>query len=333
MNQHEFDILLEKYLAGECNAEEANSVHNWYRKQDGNPTVLNDQEKIVIEKRLWTSIVNQSNPPRRVFHFPFWQKISIAAAVLLMLGIIFIFNKEKIEKTASVPQKSILNEGIIVQNTTPNTREIKLEDGSTVKLASKSSISYPEHFGDKNRNVYLKGEAFFDVKKDPNKPFIVHAGNITTQVLGTSFSIKSYEEGKTIEVSVKTGRVSVFENDENNTKNRKGIILTPNQKVIFDKRTKEIIPTIVAKPLPLISLEKLETFIFDEIPVEEVFSKLRKVYGLEIVVESQTINHCTFTGDLNDLPLSTQLDLICKSINATHEQRGTSIFINGDGCH
>ena len=332
MNQHEFDILLEKYLAGECNAEEESSVHNWYRKQHGNHNILNDQEKIIIEKRLWTSIINQSNPSQRIFQFPFWQKISIAALLVLVLGFLFIFNKEKTESIASLPQKSILNEGIIVQNTTPNTREIKLEDGSTVKLAHNSSISYPEHFGNKNRNVYLKGEAFFEVKKDPKKPFIVHAGNITTQVLGTSFSIKSYEEGKTIEVAVKTGRVSVFENDQMNTNNRKGIILTPNQKVIFDKQTKEIIPTIVAKPIPLVPLEKSETFVFEEIPVEDVFSKLRKIYGLEIVIESQTINHCTFTGDLNDLPLSTQLDLICKSINATHEQRGTSIFINGDGC-
>ena len=332
MNQHDFDILLEKYLANECNAEEEKLVHNWYEKQDENHPVLNDQEKIVIEKRMWVSITNQANPTRKIFKLQFWQKLSIAASILLVISFLFIFNQEKTEKAVSLPQKSILNEGIIVQNTTPNTREIKLEDGSTVKLSSNSSISYPEHFGDKNRNVYLKGEAFFDVKKDPNKPFIVHAGNITTQVLGTSFSIKSYEEGKTIEVAVKTGRVSVFENDYSTTKNRKGIILTPNQKIVFDKQTKEIIPTIVATPIPLISLEKLETFVFEEMPVEEVFAKLRKIYGLEIVIENQALNHCIFTGDLNDLPLSTQLDLICKSINASHEQRGTSIFINGDGC-
>ena len=332
MNQYEFDILLEKYLAGSCNAEEENLVHNWYEKQNDNHIILSNKEKIVTEKRMWTSIIKQIEPPHKIFQISSWQKIGIAASVLMVLGFLFIFNTKKLENVVSIPQKSILNEGIIVQNTTPNTREIKLEDGSTVKLASNSSISYPEHFGDKNRSVYLKGEAFFEVKKDPNKPFIVHAGNITTQVLGTSFSIKSYEEGKTIEVAVKTGRVSVFENDEINTKYRKGIILTPNQKIIFDKQTKEIIPTIVALPTPLIPLEKSETFVFDEMPVEEVFAKLRKIYGLEIVIENQALNHCIFTGDLNDLPLSTQLNLICKSINASHEQRGISIFINGDGC-
>lgn len=331
MNQHEFDILLVKYLAGDCNAEEESLVHDWYEKQGENHVVLNDQEKNSIEKRMWTVIKTHSNTSHRLFQFTLWQKLSFAASILLVMGILFIYSKDKQEIIASIPQKNILNEGIIVQNTTPNTRKIKLEDGSIVKLASNSSISYPEHFGDKNRNVYLKGEAFFDVKKDPNKPFIVHAGNITTQVLGTSFSIKSYEEGKTIEVAVKTGRVSVFENDELNTTNRKGIILTPNQKIIFDKQTKEIIPTIVSTPIPLIPLEKSETFVFDEMPVEDVFIKLRKVYGLEIIIENQALNHCIFTGDLNDLPLSTQLDLICKSINATHEQRGTSIFIQGDG--
>lgn len=332
MNQHEFDILLEKYLAGDCDEADENLVHKWYEKQNENHIFLNEQEKIRVEKRIWASITNKSKPSVKILEGLFLQKLSIAALVLFVTGLLFIFNKEKTENGVLKPKNNSFNEGIIVQNTTPNTREIKLEDGSTVKLGSNSSISYPEHFGDKNRSVYLKGEAFFEVKKDPNKPFIVHAGNITTQVLGTSFSIKSYEEGKTIEVAVKTGRVSVFENDEINTKNRKGIILTPNQKIIFDKQTKEIIPTIVSTPIPLIPLEKLETFVFEEMPVAEVFAKLRKVYGLEIVVENQTINRCLFTGDLNDLPLSTQLDLICKSINANHEQRGTSIFISGNGC-
>ena len=332
MNQHDFDILLAKYLAGKCNAEEENLVHNWYEKQSENNLILDDQEKNNTEKRIWSSIIRLINPPKKIFQLLLWHKFSIAASVLLLIGFLSILIKENTVTITSTPQKSILNEGIIVQNTTPNTREIKLEDGSLVKLASNSSISYPEHFGNKNRNVYLKGEAFFDIKKDPNKPFIVHAGNITTQVLGTSFSIKSYEEGKTIEVAVKTGRVSVFENDEINTKNRKGIILTPNQKIIFNKQTKEIIPTIVAAPIPLIPLEKSETFVFDEMPIEEVFAKFRKIYGLEIIIGNQALNRCIFTGDLNDLPLSTQLDLICKSINSTHEQRGTSIFINGDGC-
>jgi ferric-dicitrate binding protein FerR (iron transport regulator) len=246
---------------------------------------------------------------------------------------VFLVKKQTPTKTTTASPKTVSNEGIIVKNTTQKPREIRLEDGSIIQLSANSSISYPEHFGNKQRNVYLKGEAFFDVQKDPTKPFIVHAGNLTTEVLGTSFRIKSYEEAQTIEVSVKTGRVSVFEDNNEQTKTRKGMILTPNQRVIFNKYTKEIIPAIVIQPSPIIQVANAETFIFEETPVEQVLSKLRRIYGLEMVVENQALNHCVFTGDLNDLPLDTQLDLICKSINSTHEQRGTSIFINGQGCN
>jgi hypothetical protein len=63
-----------------------------------------------------------------------------------------------------------------------------------------------------------------------------------------------------------------------------------------------------------------------------VLKKLENAYGIQIIVENQMLNQCVFTADLNDLPLHTQLDLICKSVNASFEQRGTSIFINGEGC-
>ncbi len=305
----------------------------WCEKQQENLVVLSDAEKETIEHRIWSAIRRKTVKPILGLKLMLWQKISLAASVLLILTISFLFLQNTTEKAALVFQKNTINEGVVVKNTTQKPQKIRLEDGSTIQLSANSSISYPEHFGDKKRSVFLKGEAFFEVKKDPTKPFVVHAGNLTTEVLGTSFRIKSYEEAQTIEVSVKTGRVSVFEDDKNDdSKTRKGMILTPNQKVIFNKQTKEIIPTIVAQPIPIVQIESAETFIFEEVTIDQVLAKLRRIYGLEILVENQALNHCVFTGDLNDLPLDTQLDLICRSINARYEQRGMSIFINGEGC-
>lgn len=332
MNQHDFDILLEKYLAANCSEEEEKQVLEWYERQQKNQVVLPSNEKITTEKRMWIAIRNQTTNIYTNFNVFSWQKISLAASVLMVLTISFFLLRNTPQKEFAGVEKIILKEEIVVSNNTKQPQEITLEDGSKVKLYAKSSISYPEHFGRKNRLVYLKGAAFFEVKKDPTKPFIVHAGNITTEVLGTSFSIQSYNESKIIEVSVKTGRVSVFENDNSTGKTRKGVILTPNQRIVFDKQTKAIIPSIVEQPQPLVKSENPESFIFEETPIIQVFNKLRVVYGLEIVFESPALGKCFFTGDLNDLPLETQLDLICKSINANHEQRGTGIFINGEGC-
>lgn len=330
MNQYEFDNLLEKYLAGNCTATEEKQVLDWYEKQVENPKLLDSSEKKIIESHLWLNIIATMQSRNLIFNRFSWPKIALAASVLIMLSFGWLFFIKKVEKQGVITQKELPIEGIFVKNTTKNPQRISLEDGSVILLNVGSSITYPEHFGDKYRKVYLKGEAFFEVHKDPTKPFIVYAGNLTTEVLGTSFNIKSHEESSTIEVSVKTGRVSVFENGESSPKNRKGIILTPNQKIIFNKSTKEIIPTLVSQPIPIIPVENIKTFIFEAVPIADVLTNLRKVYGIEIVTENQTLNQCVFTGDLNDLPLATQLDLICKSINATHEQRGTSIFINAE---
>jgi ferric-dicitrate binding protein FerR (iron transport regulator) len=332
MNQYEFDNLLEKYLAGICTVAEEKQVLDWYEKQAENPKLLDSSEKKITEKRLWVNIITTMQPRSLIFNRFSWQKLTLAASLLIMLSFSWLFSIKKVENQGVVTQRELPIEGIVVKNTTKNPQKISLEDGSVILLNVGSSITYPEHFGDKHRKVYLKGEAFFEVHKDPTKPFTVYAGNLTAQVLGTSFNIKSHEDSSIIEITVKTGRVSVFENGENSPQNRKGIILTPNQKIIFNKSTKEIIPTLVNEPTPIIPVESIKTLIFEAVPIADVLTNFRTIYGIEIVTENQTLNQCIFTGDLNDLPLAVQLDLICKSINATHEQRGTSIFINGEGC-
>jgi ferric-dicitrate binding protein FerR (iron transport regulator) len=148
-------------------------------------------------------------------------------------------------------------------------------------------------------------------------------------VLGTSFGIKTFANKKTIEVNVLSGRVSVFDNSNQANKIRKGIILTPNQKMTFKEETSEIIASIVDKPIPITDTININ---FEDQKIQEVIEALRKLYGLEIIIENPSLQNCPFTGDLNDLPLLTQLELLSKSVGARIEQRGTSIFLIGGGC-
>jgi transmembrane sensor len=116
-------------------------------------------------------------------------------------------------------------------------------------------------------------------------------------------------------------------------KNLNGVILTPNQKIVFEKATKKMIPTIIENPIVVNPPETRTSFVFEETPLPEVLEKLKKAYAIEILVQNPAMNKCVFTADLNELSLYKQLDLICKAVNSTYEQRGTSIFINGDGCN
>jgi len=256
-----------------------------------------------------------------------------AASVLLVAGgFWWMMQTTTSAETFSFSKAIQTPHGIEVKNTASNPRQIKLEDGSVVILKGNSSVTYPEHFGKQSRIVFLKGEAFFNVKRDPTKPFIVHTGELVTEVLGTSFTVKSYEDAQSIEVLVTTGRVSVYENSAKTSQKRNGVILTPNQQIVFDKVSRKLSPSIVEKPVVIQPPANPFVFIFEEACLPEVLKKLENAYGLEIVIENQALNQCIFTADLNELPLRTQLDLICKSVNASYEQRGTSIFINGEGC-
>jgi ferric-dicitrate binding protein FerR (iron transport regulator) len=204
---------------------------------------------------------------------------------------------------------------------------VSLEDGTIVTLARNSKIRYPRHFEPKTREVQLEGEAVFNVKRDINRPFFVYSGELVTQVLGTSFKIRSFENAKTIEVQVLTGRVSVYENEQKSPQARNGIILKPNQKITFDRESKKLVPELVEVPAIVEPPADKQKFAFEEATLAQVLEVIRKAYDVEIVVANPALNDCTFTGDISGLPLHTQLRFICKSVNASYELRGTTLFI------
>ena len=147
--------------------------------------------------------------------------IAAAACVVLLAGAWFVFfntnpGREKaiVLQEISTPSKTI--------------REIKLPDGSTVRLNEGSKLEYSNAFNDQLREVTLSGEAFFDVVKDKEKPFIIHANKVNIRVLGTAFNIKSYPGEGSVETSLIRGSVEVTINDEPGKK----YILKPNQKLV-----------------------------------------------------------------------------------------------------
>lgn len=342
MNQHDFDILLQKYLAGESSEDEDKLVTEWsVSRLETSKVPLNAEEQRVIQKKLWKRI-RSSIAPTNPFSMRFsWLRFSIAASLLVAtIGLLYL-NKTMFSKdTKSSASLTITHQETTgsfthykeIKNTGKHPQKLALEDGSTVILQPGSQLNYPPHFTTKVRRVYLLGEAFFSVSKNPSKPFIVHTGELVTQVLGTSFNVKSYSESESIEVQVITGRVSVYENTPKSPANRNGVILHPNEKIIFDKESKKLLPKLVDDPVIVNQPESRKQFVFDETLLSKVVSTIQQAYGIEIVLETPALESCTFTGDINDLPLHTQLKFICKSINASYELRGTTFFIQGEGC-
>jgi ferric-dicitrate binding protein FerR (iron transport regulator) len=149
---------------------------------------------------------------------------SAAAVILLAIG---LFSYHYF--LPSGPDKKVLAINWLHKTTQPTKKSVvTLSDGTVVTLNSATTITYPDRFGDSIREVYLDGEAYFDVSKDPQHPFIIHAGKMNIRVLGTSFNVKSYQNESLSEASLISGSVEVTLNDRPSDR----IILKPKEKLI-----------------------------------------------------------------------------------------------------
>lgn len=279
-----------------------------------------------------------------------FQGLSIAAVFLLVVfGTVFVYRNMLSDNARSAFEVSIPQNNIVKTNTTSLPLELVMEDGSTVKLTPRSSLSYPKQFANGKREVYLTGEAFFVVTKNPEKPFLVYYNNIVTRVLGTSFTIKTNNSTKNVEVSVRTGKVQVFENKYMSTgtasrDEAKSVILKPNQKAMYNPLHHDFQTTIADSIHPLVSFPDMDknvihskltgSFIFQKATsLKNIFSQLESVYGIEIVVDNDNIYNCVFTGDVSTQEMLEKLHIICLTIGAAYEVNGTKILVTGKGCN
>jgi transmembrane sensor len=200
---------------------------------------------------------NAKATAKRFILRPEWY--SMAASVLLVIGLgwWFINKNSPSEKTNSLYKGIIsqIKEPLIQEiNNTDKPKLVALNDGSSVLLQPKSRISYPQSFTGTKREVFLYGEAFFEVAKNPDQPFFVYANGLVTKVLGTSFIISAFDTEKDVKVVVKTGKVSVFaltdENLETQQADNKlgGMVLTPNQQIVFSPVNFRFTRSLIADP-------------------------------------------------------------------------------------
>ena len=332
-----FGKLLQKYLDGNCSESEKELVEQWYELINKEPLQnYTEQEWQALEYKLWQKIEVDISETQAPVVFSFWRnyRISIAASVTLLLGVgaWWYLAKQDNQPTHTTFQAPV-NELKLIDNTSAKPLKIELEDGSTVTLSPHSQLQYPSHFAAIKREVNLRGEALFEVSKEPERPFFVMTDKLVTKVLGTSFYVRTLEAKQKTEVEVLTGKVSVYEKEHEHNQNA-GVVLTPNHKVTFYDVNKHFITGLVTKPLPLIKgiNTKIEKFEFDDAPFSQVIEKLRKVYGIEIELKNEKLNNCPITADITAQPLYTKLDIICATINGKYEVKGTTILISGQGC-
>lgn len=287
-------------------------------------------------KEIWNTLQQSISKPVKVV--PLWQRswTRVAAALVLLIGGLTVWQVRSGETNLveiSAVYGVLSGELTAISNDVTDSMIVKLPDNSSITLSRGARIRYKTNFDGPVREVYLKGEAFFDVTRNPKKPFIVYTNELVTKVLGTSFRIKSNAAGRNVTVAVKTGKVMVFKNAEVTSADQPaGLILLPNQKADYKKEADLLSRTLVDEPLPIVPVDELPSATFDNVPVAELFENLEKSYGIAIQFDHNLLTGCRLTTSFKNESLFQQLDVLCEAINASYKIEGTQIVIDAKRC-
>lgn len=251
------------------------------------------------------------------------QYLYAGAAAVLLIFIGTLIWKLSLNASTTLPEH---DQVIVVKSGRHQT--ISLPDGTMVTLNEGSKLDYPAAFNQSSRDVYLTGEAFFDVKHDEGKPFLVHTGSFITRVLGTAFNIRAYPGDANVSVTVTRGKVQI-QSDEN--KKTLGV-LTAGDQLVIDKKSAGV--SWVKADVQKVVQWKVTDLVFDNATVDEAIVALGNRYGKTFLFENESLRDCRFTANFLNDSLDQSLDVICTLINAHWKQKEGSdvIVINGLGC-
>ncbi|QEC42573.1 FecR family protein [Pseudobacter ginsenosidimutans] len=305
---HQQKELIKRMLSGNISQEEKHqlsqlmadpafsSLFNTLLDEQGGELVMEQDEQAQLftnEKLDWFHQqlpVEDSEAPVFSIHRPLWKRILPYAAALITAasGLLFWWSNSAKEHNTSVAQEiNKKNEyPVPVEEPVQYTEhfnqgkrrlKVKLADGSVVTIGRKGKIRYPAGFEGNTRDVYLEGEAFFEVAKDVNKPFTVFSGDVRTQVLGTSFKVSALPKSA-VEVAVVTGKVRVsyhsgkIENDL--------ATMLPGDKISWKNSR---LTKLKMDPKDVLAW-KHEMMVFRKQSLDDILDVFRRHYGVNITV-------------------------------------------------
>lgn len=288
--------LLPRYLDGETSEAENRVIEEWLHEDETHSRLLNQmntiylasdtlklQKKLDVEFALHQVKERMSNK-----QISWWQWIQRATAVLfipLLLSATYLY----IYDTQDLSYTSML-----VARTNPGmTASIILPDSTIVYLNSESILRYPSHFDETKREVELLGEGYFDVTTNPKNPFIINTGGKTQiEVYGTEFNVEAYTDDDLISTTLVNGSVSFVY--ESNTGNSWRVKLHPNQKILYNKKSKNV--TLKSTSCISETAWKDNKLVFENTPMNEILHMLGKRFNVKFIIKNKSVLSNSFTG-------------------------------------
>lgn len=265
------------------------------------------------------------------------QGFAIAASFIAIIFLSWWFTSLKKDDATA---QTLSRQSEIVANKGTRSRII-LPDSSIVFLNADTKLNYPRQFNKNKREVYLDGEAFFNVKRDPTRPFIVHTSGIQVKVLGTTFNVKAYSADKSIETSLITGSIEVTVNKRPNEK----ITLSPNAKLVIknlelvetsvEKKEEHVSPDFAINPLKhdpkdntIAETQWIENrLVFRDETFEEVARMMERWYNVIIEIEDEALKSTLLSGTFENETIEQALDALKYMKGFSYSTSGEKIQI------
>ncbi|WP_183572927.1 FecR family protein [Mucilaginibacter sp. X5P1] len=313
MENQEIEALLKKYRKGSATAAEKALLESWYLQQDTDG--IQSLSPGELEEDLIS--IGDDLPLKRavVRRLNWWPRVAAAILIISFSGYFYWHHAHDNSGSAR----------LVTHSAPAGKQQISLPDGSRVWVNTGSKLNWPGTFNKNIREVYLEGEAYFDVKHNAALPFVIHTGSVTTTVLGTAFNIRQDLKHHTVTVTVERGKVGV-----SNGTRRLGILL-PDQQLSFNTDNRQVTQQRVDASL-VIAWHKIDLN-FDDMTLADVALQLEQHYHVRISFSNEQIGRSRFTGaTLTGEKLEDVLQAICEFNQATYRVLPDhSIMISGKG--
>lgn len=313
--------LLKRFLQGTASDQDAQKVETWLdgAKNGDNPwenlteedrLKLLDELKLKIDRSKKAGKKNASGNIR-------WFWFGVAAVIIVLLVPIYML---RIKPPAITSPKMAIQK--LTATGTSEVRQLVLSDGSKVWLNAESKLRYTDGFDAHSRDVYLEGQAYFEIVRDVNRPFVVHASSWQVTVLGTHFEVLDYLEDNDAAVAVLSGKVAVRSIEEK----RAPVIINPGYVLDYNKKSHELNKgrfTHAGRP-QWINKE----VVFYHNSMSQVANFIKRNYGFTLTFSKPELADMEVSGDFGKMEdVRDLLEMICLTINAQYKMEGKNILI------
>jgi ferric-dicitrate binding protein FerR (iron transport regulator) len=330
LTKEHIDELIAKYLAGEALPDEAIWLDDWKAESPENARYFAESEKTLRfvrmrntdKAKLFQGILQQieeEQPQQKEAKVvplkPFFTPLRIAAS-LVIISLVGIFAAYMMKgQQQGLPEMTIAS--------VDSTQEKQLADGSKVFLNKHTKLVVVGGFNGKARKLKLEGEAFFEVKHDETKPFVIEAGGILIKDIGTAFNVKAEPQSDSVLVSVSEGIVDISNGEQT-------VQLMANQSVVYVRSTKTL--GKIENVSTNVTAYRTKIFHFNAATLGEVLSALNSVYGPIMVLENEELAKCRITVEFKNESPEMIAAIITETLGLVYEERSGQFVIKGASC-